>query len=131
MTHKKASPINPVEKARTMKPVTPTTDHLEPATRVWFQQIATDYSLESHHVRILLTAAEMWDRASAARESVQENGVMVMDRYGCLKANPACEIERSSKTLFLKSLRELGLDVEEPTAPRQKPLSTNAGRRVR
>ena len=131
MTHKKASPINPVEKARTMKPVTPTTDHLEPATRVWFQQIATDFELESHHLRILLISAEMWDRAAAARESVQEHGVMVMDRYGCLKANPACEIERSSKTLFLKALRELGLDVEEPTAPRPKALSTNANRRVR
>ena len=114
-----------------MKPVIPTIAHLAPATRAWFQQIATDFELESHHLQVLLIASEMLDRAAAARESIQADGVLVKDRYGCLKSNPAVEIERSSRAMFLKSLRELGLDVEEPTAPRQKALATNAGRRVR
>ena len=130
MTHKKQSPINPVE-SPAMKPVIPQIDHLEPDTRVWFSQIATDFELESHHLQVLLIASEMLDRAAAARESITEHGVMILDRYGCWKSNPAVEVERSSKTLFLKSLRELGLDVEEPTSTRPKALSANAGRRVR
>lgn len=112
-----------------MKKNGPKIDHLERSTKAWFQQILKDYELESHHFRILLTAAEMWDRAASARESIAVNGVMIKDRYGCLKANPACELERSSKTLFLKAVRELGLDVTEPGESRPPIIPGIASRR--
>lgn len=112
-----------------MRKTEPKIDHLERATKIWFQQIVKDFELESHHLRVLLTAAEMWDRAASARESIKEHGVMVKDRYGTLRANPACELERSSKVLFLKSLRELGLDVEAVETPRPPVAPGNANRR--
>jgi phage terminase small subunit len=112
-----------------MKRTEPKIDHLQSATRKWFQQICRDFALESHHLRILLVAAEMWDRSVSARDSIAEHGLMIEDRYGCLKANPACELERSSKTLFLKAVRELGLDVTEPGESRPPIILGNASRR--
>jgi len=35
--------------------------HLKPATLAWYQQIAADFELESHHLKILQLAAESWD----------------------------------------------------------------------
>ncbi|MCA9113961.1 MAG: P27 family phage terminase small subunit [Planctomycetaceae bacterium] len=90
------------------------TTHLSTATRRWYDAIEREYELESHHKRILLTAAEMWDRAAEARAAIEKTGLMVTDRYGQLKVNPAVECERSSKVLFLRAVRELGLDVEAP-----------------
>ena len=113
-----------------MKTAAPKIDHLTRASEAWFRQIERDYDLESHHLRILLVAAEMWDRSASARDAIAEHGTMVLDRYNCWKANPACEVERSSKTLFLKAIRELGLDIEEPDeATRPPALGTGRGRR--
>ena len=94
------------------------TSHLRPATKKWYDSIRAEYSLESHHLRILLTAAESWDRAAQAREAIEQTGLLVLDRYGQHKVNPAVEAERSCKILFLRSIRELGLDVAEVEAPR-------------
>ena len=105
----------------------PKIDHLERPTKAWFREIVKGYDLESHHLRILLAAAEMWDRSASARDAIAEHGTMVLDRYGCWKANPACEVERSSKTLFLKAIRELGLDVEGRDEP-ARPPALGAGR---
>lgn len=108
---------------------TPKNDHLTAATRRWVEQICADYDLESHHLRILLTAAESWDRAATARQAIEKHGLMVKDRYGQLKTNPAAETERSSKILFLRAIRELGLDVEGPEeSPRPPVAPANAAR---
>jgi len=100
--------------------------HLKPATKKWFDRIASEYQLESHHLRILLVAGEMWDRSAEAREAVQQAGVAVVDRYGQMKANPLIETERSCKILFLRSIRELGLDIEEPESPRPPTIQGRA-----
>ena len=53
-------------------------------------------------------------------------GVAVVDRYGQMKANPLIETERSCKILFLRSIRELGLDIEEPESPRPPTIQGRA-----
>ena len=107
------------------------TSHLKPPTRRWFNQICAYYELESHHQRILLVAAEQWDRATEAREAIAEHGLVVTDRYGQLKTNPAAETERSSRILFLRSVRELQLDVESPGEEYARPATLPSAGRLR
>jgi hypothetical protein len=88
--------------------------HLRAATARWWSSIAAEYVLESHHVRLLTHAAECWDRAAEAREALAKLGTTYMDRFGQPHARPEIGIERDSKTLFARLLRELALDVIEP-----------------
>jgi hypothetical protein len=44
--------------------------HLRTQTRKWFDTVVNDYELDGHHIRLLTLAAESWDQAQTARESV-------------------------------------------------------------
>lgn len=99
--------------------------HLAVATRRWVEQVATDYVLESHHLRLLLLAGESWDRVTEARETLKAEGLTIDGRFG-KKAHPAVNIERDNKIMFARMVRELGLDAEEPDASR--PPRVRGGR---
>ncbi|MCR5875698.1 hypothetical protein LRS10_16910 [Phenylobacterium sp. J426] len=58
------------------------------------------------------TAAECADRMASAQEAIARDGAMILDRYGCPKAHPACVLERDSRTGLLAALKALNLDVE-------------------
>ena len=81
-------------------------------------QILDDYELESHHSRILLLAAEAWDRGLTARQIITRKGMTFEDRFGQPKPRPEIAIERDSRLAFARLVRELGLDSEELDAPR-------------
>ena len=91
--------------------------HLAPPTRRWVEQIAGDYVLESHHLRLLLLAGESWDRVTQARETVKAEGLTIDGRFG-KKLHPAVLVEKDNKVLFARLLRELGLDSETPDEAR-------------
>jgi P27 family predicted phage terminase small subunit len=88
--------------------------HLSPATRRWFAEICEQYSFESHHLRVLQAAAEAWDRCQAAREVVTAEGLIVSTRLGERKPHPAISVERDNRLAFLRAIRELGLDLDQP-----------------
>lgn len=93
--------------------------HLQKNTQIWFKSVLEEYELEPHHVQLLTLAAEAWDRACAAREVIDKDGLTYLDRFGQPKARPEVGIERDSRIGFARLLRELALDVEEPVeAPR-------------
>ena len=95
--------------------------HLQPATRRWWSSVVRDWKLEPHHIRILTAACESWDRAQEARAVLAAEGIVVQDRYGSPKAHPACGIERDSKTLFARLVRELRLDDLDPPEDERLP----------
>ena len=88
--------------------------HLRPETRAWCSTVDRDYELEPHHRRLLVLAAEAWDRASQAREEIEQAGAYFTDRFGSPKAHPALSVERDSRTAFARLVRELELDAAEP-----------------
>jgi P27 family predicted phage terminase small subunit len=102
--------------------------HLRAATRKWFSAVVADYAMEAHHVRILTLACESWDRAAQAREALAEHGLVFTDRYGCPHPRPEAAIERNSMVTYLRAVRELGLEVEQPTETPRPPALRN-GRR--
>jgi len=88
--------------------------HLRLATRRWWLAVVEDYTLESHHLRLLTLAAEAWDRCQEAREALKKHGLTFTDRFGQPHARPEVNIERDSRVAFARLLRELALDVEPP-----------------
>lgn len=104
-----------------MKPTTTTIrtpGHLKTTTKAWFAAVLAEYALEPHHVRLLTLAAEAWDRCCAARQILDRDGLTYLDRFDAPRARPEIAIERDSRIAFARLIRELGLDVSEPEAPR-------------
>ena len=87
---------------------------LQPPTRVWVKAVLAEFVLEEHHRRLLLMAAEAWDRVQEARGYIKAEGPYLEDRFGQLKAHPAIAVERDARIAFARLLRELALDVEPP-----------------
>ncbi|MET4722032.1 phage terminase small subunit [Bradyrhizobium japonicum] len=108
-----------------MKHIIPT--HLSPPSRRWIKQIIGDFDLESFHFRLLVKAAEAWDRSEQARELLANEGITTLDRYGVAKTHPAIAIERDSRLAFARLLRELALDAAAPDS--RPPRTADYGSR--
>ena len=94
--------------------------HLSRPAKRWWREVVERYTLEPHHLRLLTEAATAWDRAQQARRLLDDEGLVVQDRFGQKKAHPAASIERDSRTLFARLLRELDLDGSPLPTPRQR-----------
>jgi phage terminase small subunit len=107
-------------KASTLSPADPNAapDHLQPATRIWFESVIADFALDQHHVRMLVLAAEAWDLSQQAREQLASAGITFMDQNGNPRAHPAVAIERDARLAFVRIIRELDLEGETLPAPR-------------
>ena len=69
--------------------------HLLAAGAALWRDIVSEYGIEdSAGLAILTTAAESLDRMRAAQAAIKKHGETVMDRYGCVKLNPACGLEK-------------------------------------
>jgi P27 family predicted phage terminase small subunit len=100
--------------------------HLSKAARTWWKQLTDMYEFESpDSVMTLECVMECFDRATAAREMVQKEGVVIRDRFGQLKQHPGTIVERDAKMAMLRALRQLGLDVIPPGT---LPIGRPAGR---
>ncbi len=96
-------------------------EHLREDTAKWWEQVATGYELEAHHLRLLTLAAEAWDRCQQAREAIESHGLTFNDRFDQPRPRPEVSVERDNRIAFARLLRELALDVpdvEEVRPPR-------------
>lgn len=99
--------------------------HLEPKTRAWVRRICSEYVLESHHERLLLLAAQSWDRLVAAREAIAREGSEYIDAKGVRRPTPAIKVEADSTIRFSRLLRELDLDIDAPSEVRPPAIRSN------
>ena len=83
------------------------------ARRLW-RRVAEEFELDGHHCDVLEAAARALDRAEAARRQIEAEGMTVEDRFKQAKAHPLLQVERDSRALMLRALKDLGLDVEAP-----------------
>lgn len=103
-------------------------DHLAPETRAWVLSVVADFDLDQHHHRLLILAAQAFDRAEQARLILARDGLITATDQGGLKAHPAVSIERDARVAFARLLRELDLDMTgEADAPRPPILRSNRG----
>lgn len=108
-----------------MKQAITSQKHLSTASAAFYRSIITDYDLDEHHRVLLVKACESLDRIEEARALIVEEGLTYRDRFGGLKPNPACAIERDNKMLVARLFRELGLDLagDGKTAPPSLPAN--------
>jgi phage terminase small subunit len=92
--------------------------HLSKAAKLFWRQVVGDFILETHHYRILESALASWDRAEAARATLAKSGLTIVDRFGVERVHPLVGVERDARGLFIRSLRELGLDAEPSNGTR-------------
>jgi P27 family predicted phage terminase small subunit len=87
--------------------------HLRAAGKALWLAIIADYGVDdSAGLQLLSTACEALDRMRAAQCAIRKHGETVMDRYGCLKLNPACGLEKDSRAGMLLAIKALNLDLE-------------------
>ena len=87
--------------------------HLSEEAKKFWQSIARDFALESHHVKLLNGACECLDRAEA-RQAIEQDGPFFRTRYGEIRPHPGLAVERDQKALLARLLRGLNLDVDSP-----------------
>jgi phage terminase small subunit len=100
--------------------------HLLPDTAAWWREVAKQYALEAHGLRLLTLACEAWDRGVEAREAIAKYGTIYVDRFDQPRARPEVAIERDSRLSFARLVRELALDVEPPDEPGRPPRLSGA-----
>lgn len=82
------------------------------AKKIW-KSLITEYGIEDiAGLKILRVALEAFDRAQAAREKIDLEGMTVEDRYGQMKPRSLIACERDSRAAFLSGLKALNLDIE-------------------
>jgi len=98
---------------------------LSPAAKSWWKKLIAEYEIEDQAgLLILETAMRAMDRMAMASALVDQHGAVTVDKFGQLKANPACAVERDSRAAMLTALKNLNLDLE----PIGKPGRPAAGR---
>lgn len=94
-----------------LKPQTP--EHLSEDAREMWDKFVTEFDLcDTPGQAILRNALEAWDRAQAAREAIDSDGMTVRGSDGQLKVHPLITTERDSRAAFLSGLKALRLDIE-------------------
>lgn len=83
--------------------------------KLWRDIVSEYIEFEPHHLKLLQLICETWDKVVGAREVLQKDGSYFVDRYGQPKEHPAADAERKNKTLFMRLVRELGLDITPPS----------------
>ena len=95
------------------KPLLKPPGHLKAAGRRLLTDIVTQYRIaDGAGLALVTTAAEAQDRIREAQRAIRQYGALVPDRYGALKQNPACFLERDARAGMLSALRALNLDLE-------------------
>ena len=80
------------------------------AGALW-RRVLADYNVDDAAGRaILATGLEAFARMRAAQAAIKKHGLVTANRFGELKQNPACGIERDARTGMLSSFRLLRLD---------------------
>ena len=88
-------------------------NHLKAAGRRLWADIVAQYRIaDGAGLALVTTAAEAQDRIREAQAAIRKHGALVADRYGGVKQNPACFLERDARAGMLSAMRALNLDLE-------------------
>ena len=96
-----------------MTTITRAPGHLsKEARRIW-KEILSEYDInDAAGLRILRVACEAFDRAQAARGTIDRDGMTTVDKFGQVKSHPLLPVERDSRAAFLAGLKHLNLSLE-------------------
>lgn len=86
--------------------------YLKKRGREFYKGVIDDFVFERIHDKERLGhASGELDIQDQAEKAIKKYGYYIKNRYGKLIENPAVKTLRDSRTLFIKIIRELGLDL--------------------
>lgn len=77
-----------------------------------FDNIRSQYVLESASESLLRNACEALERAAQLAEQVNRDGSTFRDRFGGVRVNPAAQLERDFRGLASRTLQQLAARLE-------------------
>ena len=93
--------------------------YLSPESRRLWRAITGEWMLDPHHLHLLRCCCEALDTAERARIELAKSGDFFINRHNEIKPHPAINVQRDAIGLFNRTLKALGLDIEEvkPATP--------------
>lgn len=79
--------------------------HLSAEMAAFWRDLTSRYEFEAEQTHTLQLACEAYDRATAAREQIDRDGMVVGG-----KRHPLLGVEAKSTELFYRGIKELGLE---------------------
>jgi len=115
-------PVKPTKRKRPSLIPKPPRKLSPPAQKFW-REVAEEYGIlgDPAGQQLLTVACESLDRYWQAQSEIASKGLLMLDRYGCQKLNPACSVEKTAKQGFLAAMRALRLDIEPPHPSAGRP----------
>ena len=99
-------------------------EHLGPEARALFKRVREEWAVDdSVGVALVLLLAETHDEMRRAREILDKDGLLVVDRFGQSRPHPANLVLRDARRKFLEACRALNLDLntlEDDCATKKK-----------
>jgi P27 family predicted phage terminase small subunit len=88
---------------------------LNTAGKKFWKKVLSEFELsETHDLERLSMAARTLDDLAEAEKQVKKDGMFTVNRYGGTVEHPAVKTVRDTRMLFIKIVRELGLDLAIP-----------------
>jgi P27 family predicted phage terminase small subunit len=84
-------------------------EHLGTAGRRLWRELHAEHTFAEHERELVRRACEAADRADQAREIVEREGVVAVDRYGQTRVHPAVVVEKDSRAAIARLLSALRL----------------------
>lgn len=89
-----------------------------PGKKFW-DKVLSEYEItEAHDLERLFYGCTCINEISMAEKIVSTEGAFIKDRFDQVREHPGMKTIRDNKLLFVKIIRELGLDLERPQESR-------------
>ena len=100
------TPREQTKKASTLLP-----GHLSESAQSWCAYVLKNNNLDDNKLRLLILAAEAWDRSTVARETIAKEGIIYVSRLGEPQRHPAVAIKDQAENTFARLVKQLDLKV--------------------
>jgi P27 family predicted phage terminase small subunit len=80
--------------------------------REFYNKVITEYEFsDAHDLERLLMACKTLDNIEDAEKQLKADGLYITNRYGNVTEHPAMRTIKDLRLLFIKIIRELGMDI--------------------
>jgi hypothetical protein len=89
---------------------------LKPEGKRVFKQIADEYAIDTSNPAVVLLLKQValcHDRITECRQTVEAEGLKVLDRFEQQKPHPLLAVERDARAQMLAALRALDLELHD------------------
>jgi len=88
---------------------------LNTAGKKFWKKVLSEFELsETHDLERLSMACRCLDDLKEIENRVETDGKFTLNRYGAVVEHPGCKMIRDTRLLFIKIIREMGLDLVVP-----------------